>query len=354
MLLARYFRHIYLQACVTVGVATAVLVFCIGVMAELRQSSSLYSFLDTLFFIVQTLPANFCRFYPAAMALAVIVWVWRLRERQELVMAHALGWSRWRVVLGLTPAILLAVLACTVTMEWLAPNLARHAKQVQTQKLSGGQLANTQRTMWFKTAEGFLQARVTDDPQVLENVKFYQLDGQGLHQWGHADTVTWQKKRWVAATMTTTQVEGDKQVSTHSKGAYLPLRIKPSLLAKTAFRTDYLSLTQMWHGLTAAKDHGVLTRLSWVNFWLRILNPLHAWLLVAMVLVWLQSSLDLRSTSFIMWVLAAVVAIILDFSVVENLEHKNTVTDIWGGLWIAALPLVALTLGTIGGLYVRD
>ncbi len=354
MLLARYFRQIYYQAALTVGFATVVLVFCIGVMAELRQSSSLYSFLDTVWFIVQTLPANFCRFYPAALALTGIMWVWRLRERQELVMAHALGWSRWRVVMGLTPGILLLVVACTVTMEWLAPNLASRAKQEQTQKLSGGQLANNQRTMWFKTATGFIQASLTDDPNALSNIKVYQIDDKGLHRWGQADTVRWQKKNWVAENLTTNQVQGDKQVATTTHQVKLPLHIKPSLLAKTAFRTDYLSLTQMWHGLTAAQEHGVLTRLSWVNFWLRILNPLHAWLLVAMVVVWLQISLDLRAGTFVWWVLAATVAIVLDFSVVEILEHKNTVTDMWGGLWTAVMPLGALMLGTVGGMYVRD
>ena len=83
------------------------------------------------------------------------------------------------------------------------------------------------------------------------------------------------------------------------------------------------------------------------------IKSVHTWMLVAMV-VWLQASLDLRSSTFVWWVLATTVAIIVDFSVIEILEHQNTATDMWGGLWAAATPLVALMLGTIGGMYVRD
>ena len=250
--------------------------------------------------------------------------------------------------------LLICIGLCTLNMEWLAPNLASHAKQVQALKLTRGQVINTQESMWFRIEDGFLHARPTQDPKILNDIHVYKLQGGRIHGWAYADLAKWDGKSWQVDELKQYRLKKTSQVHTSKKTTVLPLQIKPSLLSKTAYKSDYMSLTQMWHGLTDANHHGVLNRLSWTSFWLRVLAPLHTWVLLTLVLTWLQISLDLRSSTFSITVLAVILVIIVDFSCIEILEHLHVPWGMWSSFWLATTPLWLLTLGTIGGMHVRD
>ena len=355
MLLSRYFQNIYLQSTAIVGMCFLVLIACVGLMGELKQIDMHYHLIDAIIYTLSVLPTNFSRLYPTVLALSSVMWVTWMRERQELIIAHALGLSRLGVITSLFPALIAIVIACTACMEWIAPALGSHAKQVQTLQRSEGKLAHSEDNhMWLKTKKGFMRVTPLIEEKKLLNIYQYHVEHNEVVAWSYAPEARWYNQHWVAETQTTHTLDNYQQGQKKQGEVTLPLNIQPDIFEKARFKTDYFTLNQIWTSLKKAKAHGVLERVTWVNYWLRVLTPLHAICLVTMVLIWLQVSLDLRSPRFSWWVMTCVAAIILDFTVVEILESIKWRVDIWEGLAIAAFPLGCVIAGAIGGVYVRN
>lgn len=354
MLLSRYFRQLYLHACVVVCACFLAMIMCITMIRELSQTNNAYTLTDALTYTVQTLPVNIGRFYPVILALGALTWIAKVRDSQELLLAHAVGLGKSRIVIALMPMLLILIVLGTMSVDWIGPVLGAHAKQEQTLARSQGQLMNTHQNMWLKTNKGLMRATTTKDNETLVDIYEYTIHKNEITSWSFAPRATWQDKHWVVENQTVYSLKDKAQKKKHRAKVFLSLHISPEVLEKSSMKTDYYTLPQLWSSVKSGRLHGVLDRVTWVNLWLRVLNPVRTILLVGLVLIYMQASLDLRSANFSKWLIFSVVILIADFTIVEAFEAIKWQVDMWQGLAIASIPIGYLTVGLIGGMYVRN
>lgn len=356
MQLLFYLNRKVLSTALQLWMMAVLLIFLLGCLGDFNNVTQDYGLVELCRYIAGTIPLHLARFYPLLISLVLALTIAKLRRTQELLALLSQGVSQGKILLYLTPSLLLMLIWMLLSNELLAPYLADRVRQMRSERLSHGQMIAEKNTVWLKTAKGFLQASITADEWMLADLNYYQHDPDGQLQWLKASNAHYLgKQQWQAEHAVQTTLNPDnKQVQLQKNNYILPIKLNPDTLSSSRQRAEYLNLIQMAKALTQGRNYGLVDKLDWHMFWLRVSQPFQV-LVLATTSAWLLLGvLALRSPYYTSTWFLLIQTWLLHFVSVEILRQQNWGLGMVQGIWIAFVPiLLALNMLIIQFIYKR-
>ena len=333
MLIASYCRSSFYTIALGAWSMAMLLIVMLTCVGDFHHVNQYYQVGDLVWYALGTLPFHLTRFNMLILSAVCCFWIFRMRQSQELIALHVQGVSTWRVCGMLLPAILLLTAIIVASNEWLSPLMSVRAKQVRSEAISGGMLGFDEDTVWFKTSTGFLYAHLSDDRWTLRDVYHFEVTGKVLDRWMHMPKVRYQGGgKWLADVGHAYKIVGQVQQKQIRNNIAVPLKINPDLVDLVKTRSEFLTLPQLWRGLSHGTSHGITPNLDWPMFWLRVMSPVQA-LTIGMGHIYvLQQALSKRSRRF-SGLLCGLLGIMTGyFSLLEVLRQTRFDIGFWWAL----------------------
>ncbi len=252
------------------------LVSLFGLYEELEDAEAAYGFVDSVSFVLATIPRRLDEVLVYGVFLGYLVTLGRFAETHELTAMRAAGLSPARIILGLAPSLLLWVVLNIFVAEWIAPNADRTAEAQKTQAQYGGADHGVAVGLWMRVDNVYMQVQAIDANGDIWGVTQYVVNNQRelvttvTAEKGAFDPLT---EQWFFSNTTHTDFVNGETRSKHMSMWVWANPITPQLLASSAFLDpDKMSLADLYQQITYANQDNVTTHQ--IAFWSRLLKPL--------------------------------------------------------------------------------
>ncbi|MEM9622218.1 MAG: LPS export ABC transporter permease LptG [Pseudomonadota bacterium] len=275
-----------------------------GLYEELDESEATYGFLDSVSFIVATIPRRLDELLVYGVFLGYLVALGRFAETHELTAMRAAGMSPWRILLALAPSLLLWISINVLVSEWVAPSADRTAEANKIQAQYGVAEERVAVGLWLRIENLYMRVQAIDANGDIWGITQYQMDDQRQLQStisaekGTFDPLT---RQWFFSNAVLTEFNSQ---GTPLSSASTPLQmwiwenpITPELLASNAFLDpDKMSMASLFQQINYAEQENVTTHE--IAFWSRLMKPLSYLGLCAFALAAVLGPLREASASF--------------------------------------------------------
>ncbi len=296
-------RYLIKQANLTIFVIVAALLSLVslfGLYEELDETEATYGFMDSVSFIMATIPRRLDEVLVYGVFLGYLVTLGRFAETHELTAMRAAGLSPFRILLALAPSLLLWVALNILVAEWVAPNTDRTAETQKIQAQFGAGEQGVEVGLWMRIDNLYMRVQAIDANGDIWGVTQYQVDDRRNLQ----RTITAEKgaydplsRQWFFSNTTHTEFTAEGTVTEHKNVWVWENEINPELLASSAFLDpDKMSLAALFQQITYSDQENVTTHQ--IAFWSRLLKPLSYIGLCAFALAAVLGPLREASASF--------------------------------------------------------
>ncbi|UJF21588.1 LPS export ABC transporter permease LptG [Shewanella sp. OMA3-2] len=170
-----------------------------------------YTMMDAGVYVLYLVPRDIEMFFPMAVLLGALIGMGMLASNSELVVMQASGMSRLQITLSAMKTAIPLMIMVMALGEWGAPVAEQSAKELQATKISGGSLIKSNRGIWAKDGDLFVNIGEVQDINKLNNITLYKFDAQSklvqLTQAKHAD---FKQDEWQLTGVTTTHLSDDR------------------------------------------------------------------------------------------------------------------------------------------------
>jgi len=276
-------RYLVKQANRTIFVIVAALLSLMslfGLYEELDETEATYGFIDSVSFILATIPRRLDELLVYGVFLGYLVTLGRFAETHELTAMRTAGMSPLKILLALSPSLLLWVCLNILVSEWIAPSADRTAEANKIQAQFGVSDQRIAVGLWLRIDNLYMRVQAIDANGDIWGVTQYQVNNTRQLQ----STLTAEKgtfdpltEQWFFSNVIRTEfADGNQHLNTTSNSMAMwvwPNPITPELLASNAFLDpDKMSLSALFQQINYADEDNVTTHQ--IAFWSRVLKPL--------------------------------------------------------------------------------
>ena len=275
--LDRYITGHALRAISVVVGTLLALISLFALFEELGESEEMYGLAEALLYVLKTMPRRLDEILVYGLFLGYLIALGRLAETNELTVCRVTGMSPTRLMLALTPSMLIWLGISVGVSEFVAPASERNAEVAKLKALYGEDALGRRGSLWVRTGQLYMQVRAIDEIGTIHGVTQYWLNKENelietiQAQRGQYDAVALQ---WHLLNGTRTVLAPD-QASTqtfHARTWNNP--ITPEVLASQAFLdANKMSMADLERQIDFARRQQFGTSEYELAYWTRVLKP---------------------------------------------------------------------------------
>ncbi|RCU51957.1 MULTISPECIES: LPS export ABC transporter permease LptG [Corallincola] len=239
-----------------------------------RVGKGTYEMSDALLFTVLSVPRDIEMFFPMAVLLGALIGLGMLASNSELIVMQAGGWSRLQITGSVMKTAIPLMLLVMALGEYGAPVAERMAKELRAQELSGGSLITSQRGIWAKDGDSFINIGEVVDENTLGQVTIYEFDRKlDLHRIVAARAAEFKGSVWQLEDVTFTQFEEDKVTNRHQPTDFWTSYLTPEKLSVVTVKPEALSLAGLSDYIAYLENSNQESARYELAFWRKLLQP---------------------------------------------------------------------------------
>ncbi len=135
-----------------------------------------YTLFDTFIYTLYLIPKDLEMFAPMAVLLGSLIGMGSLAARSELIILQSIGLSKFQIIRSSFFAILPFIFAAMLVSEYVAPRCEEKALQLQSIKLSGGDMISTLKSVWSKDHNQFINIGRIKSLWHVQDLIIYKFD----------------------------------------------------------------------------------------------------------------------------------------------------------------------------------
>ena len=268
---------------VTVGVSclvslTALLtVFSVmNLMQELKAiGTGQYGIRQALWFVLNMLPNEAYKLFPAAALLGTVLALGALVSRNEIVVMSSAGVSPGRLTWSVMQAGLALVALATVLGEFVAAPLAQQARTQRSLILSDGRTLTTTNGLWTRAGSQYINIRAPLPGGTLRDVYVYDFDDQQrLRSFMHAQTASYRKDGWRLEGLVENRFTEDGVTTSQHTVRLWDTAMSPQELHVLSMPPEELSAIDLYRSMTSYRETDEGLQRHTLAFWRRTAMPL--------------------------------------------------------------------------------
>ncbi|MCW3173248.1 LPS export ABC transporter permease LptG [Shewanella subflava] len=202
-----------------------------------------YTMMDAGVYVLYLVPRDIEMFFPMAVLLGALIGMGMLASNSELVVMQASGMSRLQITQSAMKTAIPLMIMVMALGEWGAPVAEQSAKELQATKISGGSLIKSQRGIWAKDGDLFVNIAEVRDIDKLNNVTLYKFDDQSkLVQITQAKKAHFENDEWRLTDVTTTELSEDQIELVATPSEQWRSTLTPDKLGVVSIKPEALSI----------------------------------------------------------------------------------------------------------------
>lgn len=156
-----------------------------------------YTLFDTFIYTLYLIPKDLEMFAPMAVLLGSLIGMGSLAARSELIILQSIGLSKFQIIRSSFFAILPFIFAAILVSEYVAPRFEEKALQLQSIKLSGGDMISTLKSVWSKDHNQFIHIGRVRSLWHIQDLIIYKFDENNqLQQITSAEDAHYEQDHW--------------------------------------------------------------------------------------------------------------------------------------------------------------
>jgi lipopolysaccharide export system permease protein len=204
-----------------------------------------YTMMDAGVYVLYLIPRDVEMFFPMAVLLGALIGMGMLASNSELVVMQASGMSRLQITQSAMKTAIPLMIMVMALGEWGAPVAEQSAKDLQATKISGGSLIKSQRGIWAKDGDLFVNISEVQDINKLNNITLYKFDSQSkLVQLTQAKKAQFEHENdeWRLIDVTTTLLSDERIELVETPSEQWRSTLTPDKLSVVSVKPEALSI----------------------------------------------------------------------------------------------------------------
>ena len=271
----RYITGHAMRSIIVVVLTLLLLVSLFALFEELDEDQGTYGLAEAMNYVLKTMPRRLDEILVYGLFLGYLIALGRLAETNELTIFRVSGMSPTRLMLALTPSMLLWLGISVSISEFVAPTAERNAEAERLTALYG--TLHQRGGIWVRTDDMYMHLAAIDQYGNLQGVMQYWLDERDqLVQTIRADAGSYDRgaSQWhlTDGARTVFSDNGAHTETFHALTWDNP--ISPEVLASQAFLdANKMSLLELRRQIEFAKSQQLGVSEYDLAFWSRVLKP---------------------------------------------------------------------------------
>lgn len=202
-----------------------------------------YTMMDAGVYVLFLVPRDIEMFFPMAVLLGALIGMGMLASNSELVVMQASGMSRLQITQSAMKTAIPLMIMVMVLGEWGAPVAEKSAKELQAVKVSGGSLIKSNRGIWAKDGDMFVNIGEVQNVDMLNSVSLYKFnDSLELRSVTHAEKAVFTGDLWQLSGVENTSVQEDRVVREFLETDEWRSTLTPDKLSVVSVKPESLSI----------------------------------------------------------------------------------------------------------------
>ncbi|MGS0694430.1 LPS export ABC transporter permease LptG [Shewanella sp. 0m-4] len=304
-----------------------------------------YTMMDAGVYVLFLIPRDIELFFPMAVLLGALIGMGMLASNSELVVMQSSGLSRLQITMSaMKTAIPLMIIVMMLT-EWVAPVAELRAKEIKRTNISGGSLIDSNRGIWAKDGDLFVNIAGVVDSDSLRNITLYEFDNTtNLTSTVHADSAEYKKNYWQLYDVRRTTINNNQVVLTNLEEDKWISSLTPEKLSVVSVKPESLSIEGLLDYLDYLKSNNQASERYELALWRKLLQPVTVAVMMLVALSFVFG--PLRTVTMGARVLLGVVA---GFSFYICSEIFGPLSIVYGlpAFISAAMPALIFSIGAL-------
>lgn len=348
----------YVAAAVLKGVAVVVLALVsvatfVDFMDQLDDVGTAdYDLQAALSYVALRVPNTVFQLLPAAALIGALFGLGSLAVHRELVVMHASGVSRLRLMGSVAVAGIMLMLIMAGLGESLAPSLGAYARELRAAAMIDAQEATNLSSRWLKNGDRIVNFRREADGLGFGGVYVFELDeDKGLRQIARAHTADIdQANRWVLGDYAETVFQGDDGVRVGAESETIKdYGLSMEMLDLSVVRYDLLDTPALMRYIEYLEANGLDAKPHQIAYWARMADIVSVLLMSVLALPFVSG--NLRSAGTGAWLLVGLLIGMGYYVGAQAMANSGQVFDL-DPIVVAWLPSIVL-LFLIGVAFLR-
>ena len=245
---------------------------------ELDESQVTYTFNDALAYVLRTMPRRLDEILAYGLFLGYLVALGRLAETNELTASRVSGWSPARIMLALTPSLVLWLTVSLFVSEYVGPSSERQAEVDKLIAQYGDDALSQRGGLWLRDDRLFMQVNAIDESGRIYGISQYRLDeGKTLLESISAEAGSFDPAAgvWRFEQVVHMQYTPEATQRTTHESWVWENALTPELLASQAFlEPNKMSMLALYRQMAFVRAQNLTAAEYELAFWARAMKPL--------------------------------------------------------------------------------
>ncbi|MDX2321028.1 MAG: LPS export ABC transporter permease LptG, partial [Moritella sp.] len=234
-----------------------------------------YGLIEALLFVLLKMPREITIFFPMAALLGALIGLGALASSSELVVIQAAGQSRFKIVLSAMKTAIPMMIVVMLMGEYVVPYTEQKATELRGEAISGQSIIRSQKGVWAKDKENFINIGAVNNGSELHNVTIYEFaDNQRLIKTTQAAKAVFADKHWELTGIRITHFGSDHISVTEQPDMRWDSTLTPEKLDVVTIDPEDLSISGLYSYITYLDSNKQDAASYELAFWRKIFQPI--------------------------------------------------------------------------------
>lgn len=235
-------------------------------------------------FVLLTVPGRIYELFPAAVAIGGVLGLGALAANSELVVMRAAGISIGRIIVMVMQGGLVLMAIIVAIGEGVAPSSQQWAENVRAGAISGQGAARSERGLWVRDGERFINVGEVLPGRVLRDVEIYTFDGTRLESAQHAGRAVHAGDVWRIHDVQRTRLDDGVLSSEHIEQMKQQRLVPPELFQLLTISPESLPIWQLHRYVEYLRANRLDADRFALAFWKKLEAPLSTLVMLLLAL----------------------------------------------------------------------
>lgn len=243
-----------------------------------------YDIWTAALYVLLTIPARIYELFPAAVAVGGVLGLGTLAANSELVVMRAAGISINRIIVMVMQGGLVLMAIIVAVGEGIAPSSQHRAENLRAAAISGQGAAVSDRGLWVRDGERFINVGEVLPGRVLRDVEIYSFEGTRLSTAQHAESAVHVDNRWRMQELRRTRLDDGVLATERIAEMQREQLVRPELFQLLTISPESLPIWQLHRYVEYLRANRLESDRFALAFWKKIETPLSTLVMLLLAL----------------------------------------------------------------------
>lgn len=233
-----------------------------------------YTTARAFMYVLLSLPYRAYEAFPFATLIGALMALGSLAGRHELVAMRAAGMSVGRIARAVLLGGLVLAAAAVALGELVAPAAERMAQTLRTSAIEGRVSSGPGGGFWVRDGDRFLNIARAPQPDVIEGVVVYELEGRHVARILRARVGRYEDGAWRLAAVQATRFEPRRVIQRRLPELVMQSSLRPETLEVVVVEPATLPIADVLTYIDYLERNGLDSDRYWLAIWVKAATPL--------------------------------------------------------------------------------